>query len=265
MCRQTRWWSAILPARIGGPAVTEPEAFQAERRLAARAMAADPHLRDLTDRWLAETCKHQYSYNFTWLGLPIIQYPQDVLAMQEVIWKVQPDLIIETGIARGGSLVFYASLLQLLGGTGRVVGIDIDIRAHNRLAIESHPLAARITMVQGSSVDEGVVAQARAMAAGKQRVLVVLDSLHTHDHVLEELRRYSPLVTRGSYLVVFDTVIEQMPRGSFPDRRWDRGNNPLTAVRQFLKESPQFEIDSEISAKLLVTVAPDGFLRCIKD
>jgi cephalosporin hydroxylase len=189
------------------------------------------------------------------------------MAMQEIIWKVKPDLVIETGIAHGGSLIFYASMLELIGGNGRVLGIDIDIRKHNRVEIERHPLVKRITMIQGSSTNEGVVQQACNFARGRRSksVLIVLDSNHTHDHVLRELELYSPLVTQGSYLVVFDTIIEDMPRDFFPDRPWSKGNNPKTAVQEFLKTNDRFVVDKEIQNKLLITVAPDGYLKCIKD
>jgi cephalosporin hydroxylase len=210
-------------------------------------------------------CQYRYSYNFTWLGRPIIQFPQDMIAMQEIIWKVKPDLIIETGIAHGGSLIFSASILEMIGGHGRVLGIDVDIRAHNRIEIERHPLFRRITMIEGSSVDPAVVEQVRDTARGKANVLVVLDSNHTHEHVAGELECYAPLVTQGSYLVVFDTVVEEMPDAFFPDRPWGKGNNPQTAVRQFLQGNDRFEIDNEIEDKLLITVAPGGYLKCVKE
>ena len=211
----------------------------------------------------------KYSYNFSWLGRPIIQYPQDIIAMQELIWSVQPDLIIETGIAHGGSLIFSASMLELNAACGgppdaEVLGVDIDIRAHNRAAIEAHPLFKRITMIEGSSIAPDIIAQVRARAAGQQRVLVCLDSNHTHDHVLAELEAYAPLTSVGSYCVVFDTLIEDMPAGSFPDRPWDKGNNPKTAVWEYLKTHPEFESDQSIPHKLLITVAPDGYLRRVK-
>jgi len=205
----------------------------------------------------------RYSYNFTWMGRPIIQYPQDIVAMQEIIWRVRPDLIIETGVAHGGSAVFYASLLELLGGDRIVVAVDIEIRPHNRQAIEAHPMFPRIRLIEGSSTEPQTVAQVQQLAAGRQTVLVCLDSNHTHDHVLRELEFYSPLVTPGSYLVVFDTIIEDLPAGMFPDRPWGKGNNPKTAVHKFLKTNNRFEIDPAIQDKLLITVCPDGFLRCI--
>ena len=205
----------------------------------------------------------KYSYNFTWLGRPIIQFPQDIIAMQEIIWQVKPDLIIETGIAHGGSLIFYASILELIGNNGQLLGIDIDIREHNRVEIEKHPMFKRIAMIKGSSVDEKIAQQVHDFAKDKKRIMVVLDSMHTHDHVLKELRLYSPLVTKGSYLVVFDTIIEDMPEYFFPDRPWGKSNNPKTAVWKFLTTNDRFEIDKEIENKLLITVAPDGYLECV--
>lgn len=185
--------------------------------------------------------------------------------MQEIIWHVKPDLIIETGIAHGGSLIFYASMLELLGEEGKVLGIDIDIREHNRREIEKHPMFKRITMIEGSSVDERVIEKVREFVQGKKRVLVSLDSLHTHDHVLRELEAYSPLVTTGSYCVIFDTMVEDLPDESSANRPWGKGNNPKTAVWEFLKKNNRFVIDKEIENKLLITVAPDGYLKCVKD
>jgi len=235
------------------------------RRKATKNMANDMNLLSLTRNWFIESCKRKYSYNFTWMGRPIIQFPQDIVAMQEIIWHVKPDIIIETGIAHGGSLIFYASMLELLGGNGVVVGLDIDIREHSRVEIEKHPMFKRITMIQSSSIDDSIAQQVYDFARDKDRVLIALDSNHTHDHVLRELQLYSPLVTKGSYLVVFDTVIEDMPEDSFPDRPWDKGNNPKTAVWEFLKTNDRFEIDKEIENKLLITASPDGYLKCIKD
>lgn len=233
-------------------------------------------LRELSGKWLASSLKHKYSYNFNWLGRPIIQYPQDIVAVQELIWDVKPDLIIETGIAHGGSLIMSASFLALLDlfdaerngnldahnlQRRKVLGIDIDIRQHNKTEIRNHPLSSRIDMIQGSSTDPGIIATVTEYAANFKRVLLLLDSNHTHDHVLSELIAYTPLVTPGSYCIVFDTVIEDMPENSFPDRDWDIGNNPKTAVRDFLKTNPQFVVDEAIEKKLLITVAPSGFLR----
>ena len=209
------------------------------------------------------SARYEYSYHFTWLGRPIIQFPQDILAVQEIIWTVRPDLIVETGIARGGSLILSASMLELIGGAGLVVGVDIDIREPSRLAIERHPLAHRIRMIEGPSTASEVADAVHEIARGRERVVVLLDSNHTHDHVLRELELYSPLVQPGSYLIVFDTVIEEMPAGSFPDRPWDVGNNPATAVRAFLEQNHRFEVDQAIERKLLISVAPGGYLRCV--
>ncbi|MCU1227783.1 MAG: cephalosporin hydroxylase [Acidobacteria bacterium] len=228
-------------------------------------MAADPEVRELAQKFFAAITARRYSYNFTWLGRPIIQYPQDIVAMQQVIWDVQPDVIVETGIAHGGSLIFHASMLELIGGDREVIGIDIDVRAHNRTAIEAHPLARRIRMIEGSSIDEAIVQQVFDAVASRKRCLVVLDSNHTHDHVLRELELYSPLVRAGSYLIVFDTVIEQLPEDFYPDRPWSRGNNPMTAVKKFMESNDRFEVDRELEDSLLLTVAPGGYLRCVRD
>jgi cephalosporin hydroxylase len=211
-----------------------------------------------------ESNKAQYSYNFTWMGRPIIQYPQDMIAMQEIIWEIKPDLIIETGIAHGGSLIFYASLLELIGH-GEVVGIDIDIREHNRKEIEKHPMIKRIHMVSGSSIDEATVNKVAKYTEGKQRIIVCLDSNHTHEHVLRELQLYASFVSPESYLVVFDTIVENLPEGYFNHKRpWGISNNPMTAVNAFLQENDQFIIDKSINNKLLISVAPDGYLKRIK-
>lgn len=224
-------------------------------------------------------CEHKYSYHFDWFGRPIIQFPQDIVAMQELIWTVKPDLIIETGIAHGGSLVFSASMLALLDMCDaivagdvfdprqrrrKVLAIDIDIRPHNRRAIEEHPLASGIQMIEGSSVAAEVIEQVRSIATGFRTVMVCLDSNHTHDHVLAELQAYAPLTTVGSYCVVFDTVVEDMPKRLFPDRAWGPGNSPKTAVWEYLKEHSEFAIDAVVAQKLVITVAPDGFLKRIR-
>lgn len=226
---------------------------------------SDPALARTSLEWMELANARKYSYHFEWLGRPIIQYPQDIVAMQEIIWSVQPDLIIETGIAHGGSLIFFASMLELIGGDGHVLGIDIDIRKHNRDEIEKHRMFKRITMIEGSSIAPEMAASVHAYAANKSRVLLILDSNHTHEHVLEELRLYSSLVRQGSYIVVLDTVIEDMPADAFLDRPWGKGDNPKTAVREFLKTNDRFAIDSSIEKKLLITVAPEGYLKCVRD
>lgn len=240
--------------------------FEEEVRERIAANGRNEALRGAARSFMRESIAPRYSYNFSWLGRPIIQYPQDIVAMQELIWAIQPDLVVETGIAHGGSLILWASLLELNAACGGspgagVIGVDIDIRAHNRQAIEAHPMHRRITMIEGSSTDPEVVAQVAAAAAGHERVLVCLDSNHTHAHVLAELEAYAPLTSVGSYCVVFDTVIEDLPAGMFPDRPWDRGNNPKTAVHEYLSAHPEFEIDRAVEDKLLITASPDGYLR----
>lgn len=239
------------------------------------AMSRNDRLQADAAEFMRTSLLSQYSYNFAWMSRPIIQYPQDMVAMQELIWRVRPDLIIETGIAHGGSLIFSASMLALLdmadaiesGATldpaksnRKVLGIDIDIRAHNRPAIEAHPMASRIQMIQGSSIAPEVVAQVREIAAGYERVLVCLDSNHTHAHVVAELDAYAPLTSVGSYCVVFDTIVDDVPADMFLDRPWGPGDNPKTAVREYLKDHTEFEVDVTIQHKLLITVAPDGYL-----
>lgn len=231
-----------------------------EREAAILALASDDTLHSASLDWMLKADANKYSYNFTWMGRPIIRYPNDIVVFQEVVWRSKPDLIIETGIAHGGSLILSASLLELLGGNGRVVGVDVDIRSHNRKAIEQHPMAHRITMIEGSSTSLNVIEQLREIVKSHSRVMVVLDSLHTHDHVLAELRLYSRFVTEGCYLVLPDTFIEYFPPGYFANRPWDVGNNPMTALRQFLKEEPNFTIDELTSSKALISEAPDGYL-----
>jgi cephalosporin hydroxylase len=232
-------------------------------------LGSDKTLRDQSIAWIRDTARYKYSYNFSWMGRPIIQYPQDIVAMQELIWSIQPDLIIETGIAHGGSLIFSASILELNAACGgpkdaEVLGVDIDIRTHNREAIEAHPMFKRISMIQGSSIAPETIEQVKAKVEGKQRVLVCLDSNHTHDHVLAELEAYALLTSVGSYCVVFDTIIEDMPAEMFPERPWCPGNNPKTAVCEYLKTHSEFEIDKNMNHKLLISVAPDGYLKRVR-
>lgn len=257
------------------------EQFRNEVQQNIDGLVEDRDMHDLSRIWLRDTLKHRYTYNFSWLNRPIIQYPQDIVAVQELIWQVKPDLIIETGIAHGGSLILSASILALLDMTEaiesgaasidpgaskrKVLGIDIDIRAHNRAAIEAHPMCSRIQMIEGSSIAREVIDQVYEIARQHRRIMVFLDSMHTHDHVLAELAAYAPLTSKDSYCVVFDTLIEDMPAEMFPDRPWGPGNNPKTAVWEFLKNNDRFVIDKDIENKLLITVAPDGYLKCVKE
>jgi cephalosporin hydroxylase len=255
------------------------EQFARERSKQIAGYPQDAAFFAQSQAWLEASMRRRYVYNFDWLGRPIIQYPQDMVAVQELIWTVRPDLVIETGIAHGGSLIFSASMLALLDmcdaiterkpfnpeeSRRKVLGLDIDIRSHNRAAIEAHPMASRIQMIEGSSVSPGVVEQVKSLARGYERVLICLDSNHTHEHVSAELEAYAPLTSVGSYCVVFDTFVEDMPSDLFPDRPWHPGNNPKTAVWKYLEQHPEFEVDKSIQNKLLVTVAPDGYLKRVR-
>jgi cephalosporin hydroxylase len=244
-----------------------------------KGLGKDDELKRCSLAWIEQANHHKYTYNFSWLGRPIIQFPQDIVAMQELIWRIKPDLIIEAGIAHGGSLVLSASLLAMLdycdaveSGSSldpkttrrRVLGLDIDIRSHNRDAIQAHPLSHYIEMIQGSSIAPEVIGQVHQFAKGYKKILVFLDSNHTHEHVLAELEAYAPLTSEGSYCCVFDTLIEDMPSQMFSDRNWGPGDNPKTAVWEYLKTHSEFEIDTSIQDKLLITVAPDGYLKRVR-
>jgi cephalosporin hydroxylase len=264
--------------------------FQAEVRARIEANGSNAQLQTEARALLLSSIDAMYSYNFSWLSRPIIQYPQDIIAVQELIWQTRPDLVIETGIAHGGSIIMTASMLAMLdycdavesgqmldpqAPARRVVGVDIDIRADNRRAIETHPMASRIDMIEGSSISPETIERVHAAARGYDRIMVMLDSNHTRDHVLAELEAYAPLTSKGSYCIVFDTVIEDLPDTLIKDRPWRKGNNPKTAVWEFLKslgdedrrafdgDRLSFEIDKMVENKLLITVAPDGFLKRI--
>ena len=245
--------------------MSEVARFLSEVQDNIEGLRADGTVQQATIDWINAVAPHKYTYNFTWLGRPVIQFPQDLSALQEIIWSTRPDLIIETGIAHGGSLIFHASILHLLGNEGRVLGVDIDIRDHNRAEIETHPLFERIDMIQGSSIEDDIAVSVAETASKAGQVMVVLDSNHTHAHVLRELELYAPLVTRDCYLVVCDTLIEDMPDGSFPDRSWGKGDNPRTALNAFLETTDRFEIDTSMDAKLQISVAPGGYLKCVAD
>jgi len=243
--------------------------FEKEVKERIDANGQNEEMKSCAHSFMKASSVSKYSYNFSWLGRPIIQYPQDIVAIQEIVWSVKPDLIIETGIAHGGSLILSASMITLLEASkvikrGKVLGIDIDIRAHNRVEIEKHPLSEKIEMLQGSSIDKNIIKQVHDFAKNYNNILVCLDSNHTHEHVLAELNAYGQLVSKGSYCVVFDTVIEDLNDNLFADRPWGKGNNPKTAVLEYLKSHPEFEIDKNIENKLLITVAPDGYLKKTK-
>jgi cephalosporin hydroxylase len=242
--------------------MSDHEEFERENRASIAALSADSEMADVTRDWFNRSFRHRYSYHFKWMGMPIIQYPQDIVAMQELIWEVQPEVIVETGVARGGSIVFYASMLQLLGGSREVIGIDIDIRSHNRERIETHPMMERIHLVEGSSIASETVAAVKARVGTRKPVMVALDSHHSHEHVQKELELYADLVTPGSYLVVFDTHCEFLPPELLEDRPWGKGDNPYTAVQEFLEKDKRFE-RVPIDEKLQISAAPFGFLKRI--
>lgn len=239
-------------------------AFAQSARAKASALGRDQAVFDLAVETFHAVDRYDYSYLWTWMGVPIIQLPADVMATQEAIWAVKPDVIVETGIARGGSVLFMASILELIG-KGRVIGVDVEIRPHNRDSIERHPMSRRVTLIEGSSTDPDTLAEVRAQIPAGASVMVVLDSDHSHDHVLAELRSYGPLVTKESYLVVADTILghldsEQTPRNR--SKQWLRGNEPLSALRAFLAETDRFEVDPVLNGKLVLTSSPGGYLRC---
>lgn len=259
--------------------MTKIDDFSAEVLRNIESSARDGDLLDLSNRWIQKIIPYNYAHNFSWLGRPILQIPQDIYAVQELIWNLKPDLVIETGIAHGGSLILSASMLALLDYCDAVergeilnplkskrcvVGIDIEIRSHNRKAIEMHPMEHLIQMIEGSSVAPDVVEQVQAIAKDFKKILVFLDSNHTHEHVLAELKAYAPLTSVGSYCVVWDTGIEDLPENFVTNRPWGKGNNPKTAVHEYLNSTDCFEIDNLMVHKLILTASPDGFLRRIK-
>lgn len=231
-----------------------------------KGLGQDVDVQGLSRIWLREITRHKYAYHFTWLGRPAIQFPQDMIATQELIWQIKPDLIIETGVAHGGSILFYASLLELIHPQqpAYVLGIDIDIREHNRTEIENHPYFHRVRLLEGSSVSSEIIQEVKSHVADKKKIMVILDSNHTHEHVLKELEAYAPLVSNGSYCIVMDTLIELMPAAFFVDSSWGVGNNPKTAVNAYLKQNPHFSVDEQIDHKLLISAAPGGYLKCQK-
>lgn len=241
------------------------EEFSQQRQASIARLKGRSDLRAAWIDFLQKATAEGYLHNFDWLGLPVIQLPQDMMAVQELIWRIKPQAIVETGVARGGSLILSASMLELVGGDGVVIGVELDMRAHNRQAVEHHKLAKRIRIVEGSSIEPATLERVKSHITGTGPVIVFLDSNHTHDHVLAELKLYAPLVKAGSYMVVFDTVIDEFPADYFKNRPWGPGNNPRTAVHEFLRGTDRFEIDHDMEAKILLTCNPDGFLRCTKN
>lgn len=246
------------------PARDDRVKFAADQRKHASELAADAELLHRGHDLTVDLAAHHYTYLWNWLGVPIIQLPTDIVVMQEIIWENKPDVIVETGVARGGSLIFYASMLQIIG-KGEVLGVDIEVRPHNRETIEQHPLSHRIRLIEGSSVDPATVGRVKSAIPANASVMVVLDSDHSHDHVLAELRAYSPLVTPRQFLVVADTGVGLAEASRLHFERWDATNNPLTAMQAFLRESTRFEADAFYNAKLVMTSSPGGYLRCVDD
>ena len=250
--------------------------FENERTARIQSNGDNTAFQQMSMDWSQKAMSEMYMYNFSALGRPIIQFPQDMVAVQELIWQVKPDLIVETGIAHGGSLIQSAMMLAMLdiceaiengetsmsvASSRKVLGVDIDIRQHNREAIENHPMSSRIEMIQGSSIDSDIVARVHEFSKAYKNIMVMLDSMHTHDHVLEELNAYANLTTIGNYCIVFDTFVEDLPEGFFSDRPWNKGDNPKTALHQWLKSNTNFEIDKSVDNKFLISVAPDGYLK----
>lgn len=237
--------------------------FEEQKRLFARDLHNDPEVQKENWQFYRKACAHNYEYLWNWMGVPIIQTPADILVTQEIIWENRPQLIIETGVARGGSVLFYASIMELIG-EGRVVGVDIDIRAHNRDTIENHPMSKRVDLIQGSSVDPGIVARVKALADQYERIMVILDSNHTHEHVLAELEAYGPMVSKGQFLIVADTSVEYIDPLDDRPRPWGPGDNPKTAMDAYLAATDRFERDAFSNDKLIMTSSPEGYLRCVK-
>lgn len=235
--------------------------FQQQRATNIERLAEAQDIKELSEQWLAKAYQYRYPYNFDWLGIPIIQYPQDIVAVQELIWNIKPDLIIETGVAHGGSAIFYASMLQLLNNNGKVVGIDNNLREHNLEILKQHPLFEKLILIEGDSTDQKTFEKIKTIAQNYSKVLVCLDSLMTHEHVLKELELYSQLVTPGSYLVVFDTFIEELPEHLFAKRPWGKNNNPETAIKAFLNNHKNFIIDTSYTDKLLLSSNKSGYLK----
>lgn len=237
--------------------------FEKSKRESADAMRRDTELMDMAREVFIRSDRHNYAYQWTWLGVPIIQVPSDIIALQEIIWETKPDVIVETGVAWGGSIVFQASILELIG-KGEIIGIDITIPEKNRKAMAPYAFSKRINLIEGSSIDDDVFGQVKARISPGSTVMVVLDSNHTHDHVLAELRLYGPLVTSGQYLICADTVVEDIPAQDHRPRPWGPGDNPKTALLAYLTETDRFERDAYMNDKLLLTCSDGGYLRCTK-
>lgn len=242
------------------------EEFEEYRIQSAQAMAGDTGLRRQALEMLLAADRYSWIHQSNWFGQPVLQLPHDMFALQEIIFKTRPRFIIEIGVAWGGSLLFYSTLMEALGGE-RIIGIDIYVPDDLRARIASYgKLSERISWINASSVEQSTVDQVKAIVGDSTEVLVVLDSFHTHEHVLQELRLYSPFVGKGYYLVCFDTYVEEIPEiVENRPRPWGAGNNPRTAVNQFLEEDSRFEVDKLLEAKLLLSLSPGGYLKRVRD
>ncbi len=221
----------------------------------------DPGLAEAAERWLEASAKNRIDYEIEWFGVPVIQTAEDIVLMQELIFSVRPDYVIETGIAHGGGLIFYASMFEVLG-KGEVIGVDIEIRQHNRRVIEAHPLCKRIRMIEGDSTSEEVAAEIAGVVGRGASVIVCLDSNHYRKHVLNELRLYSRFIKPGGYMVVFDTVTSSLAEKGACHESYI-GNGPMEAIADFLAENSDFIIDSGYN-KLWTSTSRDGYLKRIK-
>lgn len=246
------------------PIVTREE-FSRIQRDAAVGMARDQDLLHAARDVLARADSHRWLHQNTWMGEPVLNLPQDMFALQDIIWRTRPEFIIEIGVAWGGGMLFHSTLLEVLGG-GKVIGVDIFIPPDLRERLASHAtLSRRIELIEGSSIAPETVERVRSIVGASRRTLVVLDSHHTHDHVLAELRAYAPLVGRGCYLVAGDTIVEHIAAPAHRPRPWGPGNNPATAVKAFLSECPRFAVDQDLERRLLLSCHPGGYLVAAGD
>lgn len=243
---------------------TKPE-FDELLVSSAEGMSQDKDLKKKAMEVLVEADKHRWIHQTKWFGQAILNLPQDMFAIQEIIYRTRPKFIIETGVAWGGSLLFYSTLMEVLGGE-KIIGIDLYMPPDLKERLNSYgKLSSRLALIEGSSVDESTVERVRSITGGSKEVMLILDSYHTHEHVLKELRLYSPFVGKGFYIVCGDTVVEDIPEQTHRTRPWGPGDNPKTALRQFLLENDRFIVDKKTENKLLFTCNPDGYVQCVKD
>jgi cephalosporin hydroxylase len=236
--------------------------FDTERSSLIASLGSDVDLKRDGISFVNSSNLKKYAYTWNWMGLPVIQMPEDLIKVQEIIFETKPDIILETGVAWGGSLLFYASILKSMNH-GKVIGIDITIPEHNRTAIMNSRGSELVTLIEGSSVSQDIFKQVNAIIPRNAKVLLILDSHHTHDHVMKELELWSPLVTKGNYLVVCDTIVEFIDAPADRVRAWSKGNNPFTATTDFLSSNIRFSTENEFNKKTLTSFHPHGFLLAI--